>query len=92
MIAGMVDGESIALYREQFGQDFHAFDHAGCHFVIINAPLINSGHLRRPSNVNGSRRTLPPMRELDQLLLFRAETALNICSKLGGTLTYSIGS
>jgi predicted phosphodiesterase len=44
MPAGMVDGESIALYRKHFGQDFHAFDHADCHFVIINAPLINSGH------------------------------------------------
>src|SRR5262249_10375108 len=44
MPAGMVDGESIALYRQHFGEDFHAFDQAGCHFVIINAPLINSGH------------------------------------------------
>lgn len=44
MPAGMVDSESIALYRQHFGPDFHAFDHAGCHFVIINAPLINSGH------------------------------------------------
>jgi hypothetical protein len=44
MPAGTVDSESIALYRHHFGQDFHAFDHGGCHFVIINAPLINSGH------------------------------------------------
>ena len=44
MPAGMVDGESIALYRRHFGEDFRAFDHAGCHFVIINAPLINSEH------------------------------------------------
>jgi hypothetical protein len=44
MPAGMVDGESIALYRRHFGRDFYAFDHAGCRFVIINAPLINTGH------------------------------------------------
>ncbi|MEZ5925277.1 MAG: metallophosphoesterase [Hyphomicrobiaceae bacterium] len=43
MPAGMVEKHSIAQYRAHFGADYHSFDHAGCHFVIINAPLINSG-------------------------------------------------
>lgn len=43
MPAGMVNGAHIALYREHFGRDYFSFDHAGCHFVIINSPLINSG-------------------------------------------------
>ena len=44
MPAGMVDHEGIAQYRRYFGRDFHSLDHGGCHFVIINAPLINSGN------------------------------------------------
>ena len=42
MPAGMVNGEHIALYRRHFGRDFFSFEQSGCHFVIINAPLINS--------------------------------------------------
>lgn len=43
MPAGMVNAGHIALYRQHFGRDFYSFDHKDCHFVIINAPLINSG-------------------------------------------------
>lgn len=43
MPAGMVNGEHIALYHKHFGRDFFSFDHQGCHFIIINSPLINSG-------------------------------------------------
>jgi len=43
MPAGMVNSDFIALYRQHFGQDFYAVTHQGCHFVVINAPLLNSG-------------------------------------------------
>lgn len=43
MPAGMVNGEFIALYRQYFGKDYYAITHEGCHFIVINAPLINSG-------------------------------------------------
>ena len=43
MPAGTVDGETIARYAEAFGKHFFSWDAAGCHFVVINAPLINSG-------------------------------------------------
>lgn len=43
MPAGMVNGEYIALYRRHFGKDYYAFAHEECHFIVINAPLINSG-------------------------------------------------
>jgi predicted phosphodiesterase len=43
MPAGMVNGEHIDLYRKHFGNDYFSFDHEGCHFIILNSPLINSG-------------------------------------------------
>ena len=43
MPAGMVNSEYIALYRKHFGKDYYAVVHEGCHFVVINAPLMNSG-------------------------------------------------
>ncbi|WP_052261919.1 metallophosphoesterase family protein [Leisingera sp. ANG-M1] len=43
MPAGMVCGEYIELYRKHFGKDYYAITHAGCHFIVINSPLINSG-------------------------------------------------
>jgi predicted phosphodiesterase len=33
----------LELYREKFGPDFFAFDQMGVHFIMLNAPLINSG-------------------------------------------------
>ncbi|MGK7752069.1 MULTISPECIES: metallophosphoesterase family protein [unclassified Roseovarius] len=43
MPAGMVNAEFIALYRKHFGKDYYAVTHQGCHFVVVNAPLMNSG-------------------------------------------------
>ncbi len=40
--AGICD-DFIDLWAEHFGADFHAFDHGGDRFVIINAQIINSG-------------------------------------------------
>lgn len=33
----------LETYRSLFGQDRYSFDHGECHFVIINAQLLNSG-------------------------------------------------
>ena len=38
--------ESIALYREKFGADNYSFDHADCHFTVINSSVASD-----PSNV-----------------------------------------
>jgi calcineurin-like phosphoesterase family protein len=43
MPAGMVNAEFIDLYRKTFGKDYFSVTHKGCHFIIINSPLINSG-------------------------------------------------
>ena len=43
MPAGMVNSEFIALYHEHFGKDYYAIVSKGCHFVVVNAPLMNSG-------------------------------------------------
>ena len=43
MPAGCVKEDYVELYRSHFGKDYYSFQHKGCHFVIINAPLINSG-------------------------------------------------
>lgn len=32
----------LACWEKHFGQHYRAFDHGGCHFVIINAQLLNS--------------------------------------------------
>ncbi len=41
--AGAVRPEYLALYRTHFGDDHYSFDAGGCHFVVINTSLINSG-------------------------------------------------
>ncbi|MCM2393604.1 metallophosphoesterase [Streptomyces albipurpureus] len=33
----------LEKYRSIFGRDYYSFDHGGCHFVVINAQLLNSG-------------------------------------------------
>ena len=38
--------ESIALYRGKFGADNYSFDHADCHFTVINSSVASD-----PSNV-----------------------------------------
>ncbi|MFN3208464.1 MAG: metallophosphoesterase family protein, partial [Roseovarius sp.] len=43
MPAGMVNAEFIALYRKHFGKDHYAVTHEGVHFIVVNAPLMNSG-------------------------------------------------
>jgi len=43
MPAGNVTEEFVELYRKIFGRDYYAFDANGCHFVIVNAQIINSG-------------------------------------------------
>ena len=41
--AGVVRNEFLDLWRQYFGEHFYAFDSGGCHFVVINAQIINSG-------------------------------------------------
>lgn len=38
-----VTSEFIQTYRKTFGESWYSFDQAGFHFVIVNAPIINSG-------------------------------------------------
>lgn len=33
----------IETYRKTFGEPWYSFDQAGLHFVVVNAPIINSG-------------------------------------------------
>ena len=33
----------VRTYRETFGEPWYSFDQAGLHFVVVNAPVINSG-------------------------------------------------
>ncbi|MGH8431914.1 MAG: metallophosphoesterase family protein [Solimonas sp.] len=37
-----VTSEFVNTYRETFGEPWYSFDQAGFHFVVINAPVINS--------------------------------------------------
>lgn len=41
--AGRVTAEAVELYRRYFGAPYASFDHEGCHFVLINSPVLNSG-------------------------------------------------
>jgi len=41
--AGVVCDEYLALWETYFGDHFYAFDKAGCHFLVINAQVINTG-------------------------------------------------
>ena len=43
MPAELVCDAYLEEYRQVFGQDYYAFDHAGVRFVLINSLLINSG-------------------------------------------------
>lgn len=43
MPAGTVTQEHVETYRRIFGPDFHSFDAEGCHFIVIDAQIINSG-------------------------------------------------
>ena len=43
MPAGTVTAEFVELYRRHFGRDYFSFDSNGCHFIMINAQVINSG-------------------------------------------------
>ena len=38
-----VSDEFLALYRQHFGENYYSFDANGCHFVIIDAQIVNSG-------------------------------------------------
>lgn len=38
-----VNDAYLDLYRRHFGANYHAFDAHGCHFVLIDAQVINSG-------------------------------------------------
>ncbi len=41
--AALVHEDHLALWERHFGALFQAFDHGGCHFVVLNAQVINSG-------------------------------------------------
>jgi 3',5'-cyclic AMP phosphodiesterase CpdA len=41
--AGVVCDDHLALWQKFFGRHFYAFDHKSCHFVVVNAQIINSG-------------------------------------------------
>jgi hypothetical protein len=43
MPAGTVTAGFVDRYRELFGDDYYSFDAHGCHFVMIDAQIINSG-------------------------------------------------
>lgn len=41
--AAPVDAESIEKFRANFGEDWQAFEHGGCRFVLLNVELLSSG-------------------------------------------------
>ncbi|MDX3905978.1 MAG: metallophosphoesterase [Pigmentiphaga sp.] len=41
--AGAIRPDYLELYSRHFGRHFYSFDAHGCHFVVINTSLINSG-------------------------------------------------
>ncbi|MBT7645891.1 MAG: serine/threonine protein phosphatase [Rhodospirillaceae bacterium] len=41
--AARVHEDHLALWDQHFGPQYQSFDHDGCHVVIINAQIINSG-------------------------------------------------
>lgn len=43
MPAGTVTQAHVDAYRRIFGPDFYSFDANACHFIVINAQVINSG-------------------------------------------------
>ncbi|HID06188.1 MAG TPA: hypothetical protein EYP10_03475, partial [Armatimonadetes bacterium] len=38
-----VNEENIAVYRKFFGPDYFSFDKGGCHFIVLNNQVFNSG-------------------------------------------------
>ena len=38
-----VNDEFLALYKQHFGEHYYSFDANDCHFVIIDAQIVNSG-------------------------------------------------
>lgn len=55
--AGICD-DYLALWDEHFGADYHAFDHDGDRFVVINAQLILSGLSREKEQADWLEREL----------------------------------
>ncbi len=41
--AAVVHEDYLALWDEHFGPQYQSFDHEDCHFIIINAQIVNSG-------------------------------------------------
>ncbi len=41
--AGVVRDEFLALWDEHFGPNYQAFSHGDCHFVLMDAQIVNSG-------------------------------------------------
>lgn len=41
--AAVVTEKYITLYEKHFGRSYYSFHHKKCHFVIVNAQLINTG-------------------------------------------------
>lgn len=41
--AGVVCDDYLALWETYFGEHYYAFEKAGCHFIVINAQIINTG-------------------------------------------------
>ena len=41
--AARIHEDYLALWDEHFGAQYQSFDHNGCHFIIINAQIVNSG-------------------------------------------------
>ncbi|MCY4607671.1 MAG: metallophosphoesterase [bacterium] len=40
--AARINEDHLSLWQHHFGDQYTSFDHQGCHFVIINAQVINS--------------------------------------------------
>jgi hypothetical protein len=49
----------MVLWEKHFGADYHAFDHGNCHFVVINAQIINSGFAREAAQRDWLEADLP---------------------------------
>lgn len=43
MPSRQINDEALSFYRRAFGEDRTSFDRGDCRFVLLNAPLINSG-------------------------------------------------
>ena len=56
-----VHEDHLALWDQHFGAQYQSFDHDDCHFIIINAQIINSGFCwRGGTSAIGWRRTWRP--------------------------------